>query len=211
MIGARLICAYSKTQSVVAKSSGELELFGIIRASTESLGIATLLGDFSVKDAAVSIGIDATAAMGMAQRVGLNNVRHVEVDVLWIQEQQARKLCPLRKIPGPRNPSDLCTKDVPAALVEQYLQQISVRVEVGRAAVDQRLHSVAKLGPVIASPEVGVLLTGEIGGRGGSGVIAPQGVPQGVLIRSARFWAAPGSPRKKKQDKRSRPEERCVD
>ena len=141
MLGSHLIKAYSKTQSVVAKSSGESELYGIIRASTEGLGIATLLGDFGMADAKVSIGIDATAAQGMAQRVGLNKVRHVEVDVLWIQEQQARKLLPLKKIPGARNPSDLCTKNVPASLVEQYLQQISVRSMEGRAAVAQQLHA----------------------------------------------------------------------
>ena len=55
-----------------------------------------------MKDVAVGIGIDATAAMGIAQRVGLNKVRHVEVDILWIQEQQARKLLPLRKSPASR-------------------------------------------------------------------------------------------------------------
>ena len=33
--------------------------------------------------------MDASAAIGMAQRVGLNKVRHIEVDVLWLQEQMA--------------------------------------------------------------------------------------------------------------------------
>ena len=116
-----LIRSCSKTQAVVAKSSGESELYGIVRASTEGLGMVTLLGDFGMKDATVSIGIDATAAMGIAQRVGLNKVRHMEVDILWIQEQQARKILLLRKIPGIQNPSDLCTKNVPAALAERYL------------------------------------------------------------------------------------------
>ena len=41
MLGSHLIRTYLKTQSVVAKSSGESELYGIIRASTEGLGIAT--------------------------------------------------------------------------------------------------------------------------------------------------------------------------
>ena len=59
--------------------------------------------------------------MGIAQRVGLNKVRHVDVDILLIHEQQARKILPLRKIPGPKKTSGLCTKNVPAALVEQYL------------------------------------------------------------------------------------------
>ena len=131
----------------------------------------------------VSIGMDASAAIGMAQRVGLNKVRHIEVDVLWVQEQMARRLLPIAKIPGPRNPSDLCTKNVPVALLEQYLGQINVHFAEGRAAVAQQLHSMAKAhlgggallpgkvggleeGRVNAAPEVGDLLTGVIGGSG---------------------------------------------
>ena len=36
-IGGHLIRAYSKTQAVIAKSSGESELYGVVRASTEAL------------------------------------------------------------------------------------------------------------------------------------------------------------------------------
>ena len=39
----------------------------------------------------VRVGMDATAAMGIVQRRGLSKLRHVEVDVLWVQEQQARR------------------------------------------------------------------------------------------------------------------------
>ena len=55
---------------------------------------------FGAPDAKVSIGMDAEAAMGMVQRVGLQKVRHVDVKVLWIREQQAQSFLPLRKVPG---------------------------------------------------------------------------------------------------------------
>ena len=55
MLGNHLIRSFSKTQAVVAKSSGESELYGIVRASTGGLGMVTLLGDFGMKDATVSI------------------------------------------------------------------------------------------------------------------------------------------------------------
>ena len=45
----------------------------------------------------LSVGVDANAAIGIVQRRGSNKLRHVELDVLWIQEQQARRLFPLRK------------------------------------------------------------------------------------------------------------------
>ena len=73
MIGAHLIRTYSKTQGTLAKSSGESELYALVRASAEGLGICTLLSDFGAPDPRVVIGMDASAAIGMAQRVGLNN------------------------------------------------------------------------------------------------------------------------------------------
>ena len=117
--------------------------------------MATLLTDFGVSEPKVSIGMDASAAIGMAQRTGLNKVRHVEVDVLWLQEQQARRLLPITKIPGPQNPSDLCTKNVPIGLLEQYLKQLNVYFAEGRAAVAQQLHALREKSLVRASLEVG--------------------------------------------------------
>ena len=85
-LGGHLIKTYSKTQATIAKSSGESELYGVIRASTECLGISTLLEDFGMAGVKVRVGMDANAAMGIVQRKGLNKLRHIELDVLWIQE-----------------------------------------------------------------------------------------------------------------------------
>ena len=46
MIGKHCFKALSKTQSMIAKSSGESELFGVINGSSETLGLETLAGDF---------------------------------------------------------------------------------------------------------------------------------------------------------------------
>ena len=82
MLGTHLIRTYSKTQATIAKSSGEYELYALVRASAEGLEMTTLLSDFGAVDLRVSIGMDASAAIGIAQRNGLNKVRHVEVDPL---------------------------------------------------------------------------------------------------------------------------------
>ena len=198
MIGSHLIRSYSKTQSVVAKSSGESELYAVIRASTEGLGIITLLQDLGIKDAKVRIGMDASAAIGMAQRTGLNKVRHVEVDVLWIQEQLARRLLPIAKIPGPQNPSDLCTKNIGVALLEQYLGQMNLHFAEGRAAVAQKLHSLARRGLTGASPGAGDPATGlhgVIGDQTQGRVIAPPGDGDSAM----RLPGAIGGPRPQRQ------------
>ena len=100
--------------------------------------------------------MDAGAAIGLAQRTGLNKVRHVEVDVPWLQEQQARRLLPITKVPGQENPSDLCTKNVPVGLLEKYLKKLSVYFEEGRATVAQQLHRLDECFLVIASLQRGI-------------------------------------------------------
>ena len=146
-IGAHLIRAYAKTQSVIAKSSGESELYAAVRAATEGLGILTLLSDFGQKEMRASIGMDASAAIGIVQRQGIGKLRHVEVDVLWLQEQQARRLLPLVKVPGPRNPADVGTKSISAALMDQHLSQLYLEVAEGRAAIAQQLHAIGRKAP----------------------------------------------------------------
>ena len=198
MVGNHLIRTYSKTQSTIAKSSGESELYGCVRASTEGLGMATLLGDFGVKDPRVSVGMDASAAIGMAQRTGLNKVRHIEVDILWLQEQLARRLLPISKIPGAKNPSDLCTKNVPVALLEQYMTQLSVYFEEGRAAVAQQLHRLGHVALTSASPQRGRMPGGVIGGQEEprAGAAPQRGTRPGGVLGSSGLEVEPSTSRR---------------
>ena len=87
--------------------------------------------------------MDASAAIGIVQRQGIIKFRHVEVDVLWIQGQQVRRLMPLRKDLGPRNPSDMGTKNVPAAFMDVF----SAAKPRGRGrarAIARQLHNVVE-------------------------------------------------------------------
>ena len=95
MLGKHCIKAWSKTQSIIAKSSGESELYGVIKGSSEALGLLTLAGDLGM-ELKTRVHVDATAAKGMVERRGISRVRHIEVDHLWIQEQEAYLAsCPL--------------------------------------------------------------------------------------------------------------------
>ena len=60
--------------------------------------------------------------------------------MLWVQEQQARRLLPLRKVPGPRIPSDMMTKIVGQAHIDMYLDILNLRFDIGRADIAQNLH-----------------------------------------------------------------------
>ena len=71
---------------ILALSSGESELGALVRACTEGLGMKALLADFQ-RPVDIVIKSDATAAIGMARRLGLGRVRHLATSDLWIQQR----------------------------------------------------------------------------------------------------------------------------
>ena len=79
----------------------------------------------------------------MVERRGLQKVRHLEIDHLWLQEQQARRMLPLVKVLGTENPADLVTKNVAQALVLRYFATMSVEFKDGRANAASQLHNVS--------------------------------------------------------------------
>lgn len=141
MLGRHCLKAWSKTQSVIAKSSGESELYGIIKGSSEGLGLVTLASDFGEK-MNVRVHVDATAAMGMVERRGISRVRHIEVDHLWIQEQEARRMLPIAKVAGGDNPADLMTKNVGIELAIKHLRTMGIRFAEGRSDAAAQLHNI---------------------------------------------------------------------
>ena len=125
MIGLHCIKAWSKTQSVVAKSSAESELYGVVRGACEGLGLKTLLQDMG-GSSEIRLHLDATAAQGILERSGISKVRHVYVDVLWLQEQCAPKMVPLLKVPGTDNPADLMTTLLSVATILNHMNRMQL-------------------------------------------------------------------------------------
>ena len=49
MLGKHCINVWSKTQSIIAKSSDESELYGVTTGPSEAFGLLTLAGDFGME------------------------------------------------------------------------------------------------------------------------------------------------------------------
>ena len=140
-IGNHCIKTWSKTQGLIAKSSAEAELYAAVRAASEALGVQTMLEDLGEKiDARVHI--DASAAKSIIEREGLDLVRHIEVGVLWLQEQELRRRSPLVNIYGKCNPADLMTKNLPQRELELHLNNLAIEFRTGRAEKALELHIV---------------------------------------------------------------------
>ena len=83
---------------------------------------------------------DATVAKGIIKRRGLNKVRHIETDVLWLQEQEARWTLPLNQSIGTESIADLMTKNSTAGMIQGYLTKTKLRYAEGRSDIAQHLQ-----------------------------------------------------------------------
>ena len=92
----------------------------------------------------IQLHIDALAAKGMIERKGLSKVRHLDVNVLWLQEQCARKILPVAKVPGEENPADLMTKHLGAAKIAMSIKTLNMRIVDGRAGKAAQLHQLTE-------------------------------------------------------------------
>ena len=75
--GNHLLKTYSRTQSTIALSSGEAELYAMTMACSEALGLVAVAKDFGEVTRPI-VHVDASAAIGIAQRKGIGRVRHLD-------------------------------------------------------------------------------------------------------------------------------------
>lgn len=81
VVGGHLIKPWCKTQDTIALSSAEAELYGIVRASSEGLGLVSMYKDVG-HDATCTVLGDASAALAIIARQGVGRLRHLDTSLL---------------------------------------------------------------------------------------------------------------------------------
>ena len=83
MLGRHTLKGWSKTQTLIALSSGESDLYAALKASAEAFGMVALPKDlgYEVKG---EIWGDASAALGIINRKGLGKTRHIDTSLVWL-------------------------------------------------------------------------------------------------------------------------------
>ena len=102
-LGTHTLKGWSKTQALIALSSGEAELYAALKASAETLGLVSLLRDLGYNLSGEVWG-DASAALGIINRKGLGKTRHIETGFLWIQQTAGEKRLRYHKVLERRTP-----------------------------------------------------------------------------------------------------------
>ena len=131
MLGLHCLKTWSSSQPVVALSSGEAEFYGMVKGSSNALGIKGTLDDMGV-EVSIDVHTDSSAAKGIASRRGLGKVRHVELSELWLQDQVAKGRIQVHKIGGDENFADSFTKHSNHDRIAQTLYGTNQKVVRGR-------------------------------------------------------------------------------
>ena len=64
---------------------------------------------------------DSTACRGICNRTGIGKVKHMAVQMLWLQDVVRQGAIEMRKVRGEANPADLMTKHLSGAKIEAHL------------------------------------------------------------------------------------------
>ena len=134
MWGKCLLKSWSRTQTLIALSSGESELAAVTKAAAEGFGVQAVLQDFGFP-VKIEVHSDATAAIGICKRQGLGRVRHLATADLWVQQRVRAKQIKLFKLPGRENPSDMMTKYKSSPELGKFLKMLGVAPMRGRPSL----------------------------------------------------------------------------
>ena len=115
---------WCKTQAVVALSSAEAELYGLVRASAETMGLISMCKDLGTHMSGLVLG-DASAALAIVARRGLGKLRHLDTNYLWIQEKAAKGDLNFKKVAGVDNGADLFTKTLSWNEIQSHIHKLS--------------------------------------------------------------------------------------
>ena len=92
----------------------------------------------------IRLELDATAANGILDQQGIAKVRHIDVNCLWLQEQCAKNIVPLTKIPGEDNTADLMTEHLVITTILRHMKKLNLVHIGGRSDASAKLHLVSE-------------------------------------------------------------------
>ena len=139
MFGDHFIKAWSKTRAIVALSSAESELYAIVKASAEILGLKPIYTDIGMNIKSIMYS-DASSALGKIQRQGLGTTRNIDCGYLFVQNLNAEKMIRYRKISGTANPADMHTRGLNEENTNRYFTMAKARFVEGRPELYARIQ-----------------------------------------------------------------------
>ena len=132
MLGEATCHAYSKSQAVIALSSGEAEYYGFASAASASLGVQSALKDLGWHFG-IQILMDASAGIAIGSRRGLGKTKHIDTVFLWAQELVTSKKVKLTKRKTDEMLADFLTKNVEASKMMKCMSGLNLQFMTGQS------------------------------------------------------------------------------
>ena len=111
---------------MIALSSGEAEYYGLVSATSQMLGLQSILLDWRWKFGA-HLWMDATAGIAIGSRRGLGRVKHIGTVFLWVQAMVTEGKISLGKKPTKEMLADFLTKHVDAVTMQSCMAGLGMR------------------------------------------------------------------------------------
>ena len=143
MLGNHQIKHWSTTQGVIALSSAEAELYGIVKATVQGMGLQSVARDLG-EEVTMDIHTDSSAAMGVCNRKGIGKVRHLDTNLLWVQDKVKQGSLKINKVHGEKNPADLFTKHLDNSKMMEHVGAIGCAICAGRAESAPRIDLILR-------------------------------------------------------------------
>ena len=104
-----------------------------MKAASISIGLQALCKDLGIVHTdPIVLKSDASAAIGISNRIGSGKIRHIEVTQLWLQDKVSQKSIVLEKVGTNENLADALTKGVDAAAIQLHLKGVGIEVRDDR-------------------------------------------------------------------------------
>ena len=133
MHGDHVIKTWSGNQAVIALSWGEAEYYALVKAACMSIGLRSISADLGVTfGLSIALKSDASAAIGIANRVGLGKIRHIETNQLWLQAKVSSKELLIEKVGTDENISDMLTKPVDHKTMQYHITSVGGGIRLDR-------------------------------------------------------------------------------
>ena len=142
MFGTHMWKSWATNQAVTALSSGEAEYYALVKAGSVSLGVQTLMRELGMTlEGPIELNSDASAAIGISNRIGSGKIRHIEVTQLWLQEKvSSREIIPV-KVGTDENLADALTKGVDAADIMKHVAGVGMELRSDRHKLAPELET----------------------------------------------------------------------
>ena len=120
---------WSRTQTTIALSSCEAELYEINMATIEALNVKSTIEElFKNCKTNITVYTDSSSAKSITSRRGVTRkTKHIELRQLFVQDLVARGTLQVTKVGTLSNPADIFTKFVSSETIQRQLHAVGLR------------------------------------------------------------------------------------